>query len=277
MNLSVRYHSTLPTSASPYRLIAEDGQEVAWANDFLDAQRIRQLSLRSIRAYAYDLLHFARWWLQRGSPPLLEMTESTVVAYVRDQLSQEPQPAPQSINHRLGTFRSWYRFHAGRPLSAGSHQFQRFYQTRSPLGYGRRYRVLSAGLRLKEPKRITVPLSAEQVAKFWASFRTFRDLALIALMLLKRAALPGNPGSQTRRPPSGPSPVLRIGEREQTTPAATGSRNHHGAAKLSPVGTTAHQLTHIIRLSQRPSSRIPNDSRWAPLPVPAPSRAQSGD
>ena len=28
---------------------------------FLDAQHLRQLSLRSLRAYAYDLLHFARW------------------------------------------------------------------------------------------------------------------------------------------------------------------------------------------------------------------------
>ena len=30
----------------------ERGQEVAWANAFLDAQRIRPLSLRSLRAYA---------------------------------------------------------------------------------------------------------------------------------------------------------------------------------------------------------------------------------
>jgi site-specific recombinase XerD len=29
-----------------------------------------------------------------------------------------------------------------------------------------------------------VPLSAQEVAKFWNSFRTFRDLALVALMLL---------------------------------------------------------------------------------------------
>jgi hypothetical protein len=39
-------------------------QEVTWANAFLDAQRIRQLSLRSLGAYGYDLLHFARWWFQ---------------------------------------------------------------------------------------------------------------------------------------------------------------------------------------------------------------------
>ena len=29
-----------------------------------------------------------------------------------------------------------------------------------------------------------MPLTAEEVANFWDSFRTFRDLALVALMLL---------------------------------------------------------------------------------------------
>jgi site-specific recombinase XerD len=40
------------------------------------------------------------------------------------------------------------------------------------------------GLRLRQPRRVIVPLSAEQVAQFWRSFRTFRDLALVGLMLL---------------------------------------------------------------------------------------------
>jgi hypothetical protein len=46
---------------------------------YLDAQRIRQLSLRSLRAYAFDLLHFARWWRQDPSRPLSEIAESTLL------------------------------------------------------------------------------------------------------------------------------------------------------------------------------------------------------
>jgi site-specific recombinase XerD len=184
MKLSLLHQPTAPASASPYRLVDDLGQDITWANDFLDAQRIRQLSLRSLRAYGYDLLHFARWCLQHPSRTLLAMDESTLLEYVRDQLNEKPQPTPQTVNHRLGVLRSLYRFHYGHPLQAGSHQFQRSYLTRSPLGYGRPHRVLAAGLRLKEPKRLTVPLSADDVAKFWGSFRTFRDLALIALMLL---------------------------------------------------------------------------------------------
>lgn len=77
MKLFLLHQPPAPASASPYRLVDEHRQQVGWANDFLDAQRIRQLSLRSLRAYGYDLLHFARWWLQRPSPTLLEMDEST--------------------------------------------------------------------------------------------------------------------------------------------------------------------------------------------------------
>jgi integrase/recombinase XerD len=37
---------------------------------------------------------------------------------------------------------------------------------------------------VRTPKRAIVPLSAEEVAHFWASFRTSRDLAIVGLMLL---------------------------------------------------------------------------------------------
>lgn len=47
-----------------------------------------------------------------------------------------------------------------------------------------RGRALARGLRLRQARRVVVPLSAEEVAKFWRSFRTFRDLALVGLMLL---------------------------------------------------------------------------------------------
>jgi site-specific recombinase XerD len=184
MKLFLVHRPTVPASASPYRLLDDQGREIPWANAFLDAQRLRQLSLRSLRAYGYDLLHFARWWLPRPPRPLLEMDESTLLDYVRDQLNAEPKPTPQTINHRLGVLRSLYRFHSGHPLPAGLCHFQHSYHMRSPLGYGRSHRILTSGLRLRQPRRVIVPLSAEEVAKFWSSFRTFRDLALVALMLL---------------------------------------------------------------------------------------------
>ncbi len=185
MKLFLVYRPTVLASVSPYRLLDEQGQEIGWANAFLDGQHIRQLSLRSLRAYAYDLLHFARWWSEPALPlSLSEITESTLLDYVRHQLDQEPKPTPQTVNHRLTVIRCLYRFHHGQEISAGHSHFQRPYTTRCPVGYGRPHRAMAFGLRLKQPRRIIQPLSAEQVAKFWESFRTFRDLAVVGLMLL---------------------------------------------------------------------------------------------
>ena len=185
MKLFLVYRPTVLASVSPYRLLDEGGQEIAWANAFLDAQRIRQLSLRSLRAYAFDLLHFARWWSQPLLPlPLSEIQEATLLDYVRYQLDQEPPPAPTTVNRRLTVVHCVYRFHYGREIAPGQTHFQRSYTQRPPLGYGRPSRGVVRGLRLKQPRRVVVPLSAEQVAQFWRSFRTFRDLALVGLMLL---------------------------------------------------------------------------------------------
>jgi len=183
MKLTLADLTSVPASASPYRLLDDQGREIAWANAFLDAQRVRQLSLRSLRAYAYDLLHFARWW-RDPSRSLSEIGESTVLDYVRHQLDQQPKPTPQTVNHRLGVLDCLYRFHYGREIPTGHAHFQRAIPTRSPLAYGRPRRRVARGLRLRQARRVIVPLAAEEVARFWRSFRTFRDLALVGLMLL---------------------------------------------------------------------------------------------
>jgi integrase/recombinase XerD len=170
-------------SASPYRLIDPEGSDVTWVNEFLDLQHIRGLSPRSLRAYGYDLLHFVRWWTRAVLGPFSQMNESLLLDYVRYQLGQQPKPTPQTINHRLVALRSLHRFRYGCEIPTKTGALNRRYTTRSPLGFGRP-RTAITGFRLIEPHRLVVPLSSQQVARFWRSFRTFRDLALIALMLL---------------------------------------------------------------------------------------------
>jgi site-specific recombinase XerD len=183
MKLSVAYLPSLPASASPYRLLNEQGQQIEWANRFLDAKRLLQRSPRSLRAYAFDLLHFARWLVSLDPPcPLAELSESVLEDYIRHQLDQQPPPAPPTINRRLGVVRCLYRFLYERDLP-GQERFSRVYTTRSPLGYGRRRRTLASGLRLTEPRRLIQPLSSDDVDRFWNSFHTYRDLAIVGLML----------------------------------------------------------------------------------------------
>jgi site-specific recombinase XerD len=110
MSFRVVAKNSLPASASPYRLLDYRGREVIWANEFLDAQRLRQLSLRSLRAYAFDLLHAARWF-QAKRHSLARLNQALLLHYVHDQLQNAPPPTPQTINHRLGVLRCLYRFH----------------------------------------------------------------------------------------------------------------------------------------------------------------------
>ena len=183
MKLSLLSQPSAPLSVCPFRLVDEQGAELAWANAFLDAQRIRQLSRCSLRAYAYDLLHLARW-LDQTQQALAQLDQSLLLDYVRFQLDHQPPPTATTINHRLGVLRCLYRFHYGREIPAGKSYFRRTYWTRSPLGYGRPQPRVASGLRLRQPQHLVVPLSADQVDQFWRSFRTFRDLAIVALMLL---------------------------------------------------------------------------------------------
>jgi integrase/recombinase XerD len=176
--LRLIYRTLCPASASPYRLVDPQGIEIASVNDFLDLQTLRNLSPRSVRAYGYDLLHFIRWWLPR---PLADLNQPALLDYVRHHLDLQPRPTPQTINHHLSAVRSLYRFHFAREIPGHAHN-QHFYRTRSPLGYGRSQTAL-AGFHVKEPRRVVVPLAAEQVARFWRGFHTFRDLCLTALML----------------------------------------------------------------------------------------------
>jgi integrase/recombinase XerD len=176
----LRFDDDCPAGTSPYRVVDDRDQQLSWINDFLDVQCLRNLSPRSLRSYGYDLLNFARWWRRRKIRSLSRLNESLLLEYVRHQMQTQPAPTPQTVNHRLGVVGCLYRFHYRRDIPHD--RIRASYQTRSPLGYGRPGRKTS-GLRLRQPRRVVIPLSHEEVARFWASFRTYRDLGVIALML----------------------------------------------------------------------------------------------
>jgi site-specific recombinase XerD len=179
----VVYRNSLSPSQSPYRLLDPHGQEIDWANDFLDLQHVRGLSSYTLRTYAFSLLHFVRWWINPIPQPLSELKESNLYEYVCHQLRTEPKPRPATINHRLTVLRGLYRFHFQTDIPKGGRDLSHTYITRSPLGYGRPRRATGT-FRVKQTAPVTLPLSAAEVAQFWRSFRSFRDLSIVALMLL---------------------------------------------------------------------------------------------
>ena len=190
MTFRTIYRAGLPASSSPFRVVDEQERELEWSNRFLDMQCVRGLAPPTLRAYAHTPLHFVRWWSRQPGVDATrftaeQFTESTLVDYVRDQLDEQPKPGPENINQRSSMLRRLFRFYFQEDMPHAPYRIQRTWYRRSPLGYGRgRMATATADLKVKVPQRVIVPLAAEQVARFWRSFRTARDLALVALMLL---------------------------------------------------------------------------------------------
>jgi len=184
------FRAGLPASSSPFRVEDEQARELDWANRFLDMQCIRGVAPLTLRSYANMMLHFVRWWSRQPGVDINhftaeQFTESTLIDYVRDQLQELPKPGPENVNNRSSMLRRLFRFHFHQDMPHAPYLIQRTWYRRSPLGYGRgRVATAPADLKLKAPHRVVVPLSAEQVARFWHSFHTARDLAIVALMLL---------------------------------------------------------------------------------------------
>jgi integrase len=188
----MRFHvirSETPHPAqSPLRVIEhETSREVGWVNRFLDREYVRRLADASLRSSAYALLHFVRWWesLHRtGDVVEGDLSESTLLDYLKFQCSHQPPFSSSTINDRVAVAERALRNEFPDAPDPTARGFQQAYLRRGPLGLGWR-RVGISRLRVRAPKRQLVPLSVEEVARFWSSFRTARDLAIVGLMLLE--------------------------------------------------------------------------------------------
>jgi integrase/recombinase XerD len=172
---------------SPMRVIEQDtGREVAWINRYLDREHVRRLADKSLYSYAHSLLHFVRWWEsvhRTGDISQQDLTESTLLDYLRFQSSRQPPPSATTINDRVACADRAIRNQFPDAPCQVAHGFHKIYLHRRPMGLGRPRFELSR-LRIKEPRLNIVPLSVDEVARFWSSFRNSRDLAIVGLMLL---------------------------------------------------------------------------------------------
>jgi integrase len=188
MKFRLIHRQTSHNAQSPVRLVEQSSdREVGWINRYLDREYVRRLANTTLRTYAYNLLHFVRWWESvhhTGDIRKGDLTESTLSEYVRFQSSQPRRPSPSLINDRVAVAdRAIHNEFPEAPcqMARGFHQA---FLRRRPMGLGRP-RMTWSRLRVKVPKRNIVPLSVEEVARFWSSFRSARDLAIVGLMLLQ--------------------------------------------------------------------------------------------
>jgi site-specific recombinase XerD len=182
-------HAKESAGAMPFLIVDETGREVEWATRFLDVQRVSGKGSLTLRSYGYQLLHFIRWWSRQPGVDAhrleaSQFTESTLIDYVRAQLQEQPKPSPENINARSSMLRRLFRFFFQENMPHSPYLLHRDYWRQSPWGYGRRRPATTVDLKQKVPQRVVVPLSVHQVERFWSSFRSTRDLAIVALMLL---------------------------------------------------------------------------------------------
>jgi site-specific recombinase XerD len=164
----------------------ETGQGVGWINRYLDREYVRRLADKSLSSYAHSLLHFVRWWESvhhTGDISETDLTASTLLDYVRFQSNRQPPPSASTINDRVACADRAIRNEFPDAPCQVAHGFHQVYLHRRPLGLGRPRFDLSR-LRVREPRLTIVPLSVDEVARFWSSFRNARDLAIVGLMLM---------------------------------------------------------------------------------------------
>jgi integrase len=188
MKFRVVHQLTANHARSSFRVVEQTtGREIDWLNRYLDYECLRRVADLTLRSYAQHLLHFLRWWESvHHTDAIAEdaLTESTLLDYVRFQSGQQPEFAGSTINQRVAVADRALRAvfpDAARQIAP---EFQVSYWRRAPMGLGRPLPAVSR-LRVRESKRTIVPLSVDEVAQFWSSFRTSRDLAIVGLMLLQ--------------------------------------------------------------------------------------------
>ena len=161
----------------PYRIIEQStGREIEWINQYLDYETLRRLADATLRSYAHELLHFLRWW---------ESVHHT------DKVTKDAPTESTLLRLRAIPVQPGTRVDGGHHQSACGHvgsrcasvslalpgqiapALQSTYWQRAPMGIGKPRPALSR-LRVKTAKRTIVPLSVDEVARFWSSFRNSR-------------------------------------------------------------------------------------------------------
>jgi integrase len=187
MKFQVIFQKTAASAHSPFQVVEQStGQGVEWINGYLDREHVRRLASTSLRIYAYNLLHFVRWWESihhTAEITVADLAESTLLDYLRFQSNLQPRPSAASINERLADVDRALRNAFPDAPSQVAHGFQQTFLQRKPMGLGRP-RVAISRLRVRQPKLNIVPLSVDEVARFWSSFHNARDLAIVGLMLM---------------------------------------------------------------------------------------------
>jgi len=180
----------VPGGTSHYRLV-KSGDDIGKANEFLNKNATIGLSPSTVRTYAYDLLNFFRW-LSDENIFLKDITKSLLLSYIHYQHESyqgKNKITPSTINHRLTVVRCIYQYHFNQDIPSGRQLIKQkssffFRHMRSMPCRPHKFGSTRKSVRVKMPRKLVKPLTRTEVARFMDSFKTWRDIAITAFMLL---------------------------------------------------------------------------------------------
>lgn len=174
-------------------------------NDYLSYLGDRRYSPRTVRSYAFDLLHFCRWL--KAEDVALSAVDTDVLLRYLGACREAVLPgqhggnvvglrsgravgyAPATVNRRMAAISGLFSFRAMRdptaanPVPRGAAARRTAKGERSGmLGHLARPRTRSQ-LRVREPRRLPRGLTRDETRALVASFLTDRDRAICGLML----------------------------------------------------------------------------------------------
>ena len=178
---------------------------LALINDYLGYVADRGYSARTVRAYAFDLLHFARWLAGEGIV-VAGVDTDVLLRYLAANRSErrDDQPAnviplgrgtasgfaPATINRRLAAISGLFAFRSMRdpdavnPVPKGPAARRTARGERTGLLAHLASPKPRSKLRVREPRRLPRGLDRAETATLMGSFRADRDRAIAGLMLL---------------------------------------------------------------------------------------------
>jgi integrase/recombinase XerC len=193
-------------SGSEWQLVGAGVEKFQLINEFLGYLADRAYSPQTVRAYAFDLLAFARWLLEQR----VALEENTTDVLLRFLTACRTALLPgrrgdnvfsildgrnagysaTTINRRLAAISGLFAYRSMRhpelpnPVPRGREARRTAKGERAGLlGHLARPRPRS-GLRLREPRRLPRGLQADEAQALLRSFHTLRDRTIAGLMLL---------------------------------------------------------------------------------------------
>lgn len=177
-------HLPSPSPGELPFLLCDRGETIAPAQAFLHELLLKGMSRATLRAYSYDLLAFYRFLISAriGIDGLSRDRALDFIAAMRNA-----HTAPRTINRRITVIRSFLNAHeqglGDRLFAAQRPAFYKGRRNGALLGPSRIKAPSPQTLRVKVPSTIRLPLESDAVRSFIAKLKTWRDRAIVSLML----------------------------------------------------------------------------------------------